>query len=32
LLRQKGVKYVRLWGAEVWDRESVAKFVNELVK
>jgi len=32
LQRQKGVKYVRLWGAEVWDRESVAKFVNELVK
>jgi iron(III) transport system substrate-binding protein len=32
LQRQKGVKYVRLWGAEVWDRESVAKFVNDLVK
>jgi ABC-type Fe3+ transport system substrate-binding protein len=32
LQRQKGVKYVRLWGAEVWDRESVAKFVNELVR
>ena len=32
LQRQKGVKYVRLWGAEVWDRESVAKFVSELVK
>jgi iron(III) transport system substrate-binding protein len=32
LQRQKGVKYVRLWGAEVWDRESVAKFVNELAK
>ena len=32
LLRQKGVKYVRLWGAEVWDRESVAKFVSELAK
>ena len=32
LLRQKGVKYVRLWGAEVWDRESVTKFVGELVK
>ena len=32
LQRQRGVKYVRLWGAEVWDRESVAKFVNELVK
>ena len=32
LQRQKGVKYIRLWGAEVWDRESVAKFVSELVK
>lgn len=32
LQRQRDVKYVRLWGAEVWDRESVAKFVNELVK
>jgi ABC-type Fe3+ transport system substrate-binding protein len=32
LQRQQGVKYVRLWGAEVWDRESVAKFVNDLVK
>ena len=32
LQRQKGVKYIRLWGAEVWDRESVARFVNDLVK
>jgi ABC-type Fe3+ transport system substrate-binding protein len=32
LQRQRGVKYVRLWGAEVWDRESVANFINELVK
>lgn len=32
LQRQKGVKYVRLWGAEVWDRDSVTKFVGELVK
>jgi iron(III) transport system substrate-binding protein len=32
LQRQKGVKYIRLWGAEVWDRESVAKYVSELVK
>ena len=32
LQRQKGVKYVRLWGAEVWDRDSVVKFVNELAK
>jgi len=32
LQRQKGVKYIRLWGAEVWDRESVARFVSDLVK
>jgi iron(III) transport system substrate-binding protein len=32
LQRQKGVKYIRLWGAEVWDREAVTKFVGELVK
>jgi len=32
LQRQKGVKYIRLWGAEVWDRESVARFVNDLAK
>ena len=32
LQRQKGVQYIRLWGAEVWDRESVTKFVGELVK
>ncbi|MEA2659476.1 MAG: hypothetical protein QOF64_2072 [Candidatus Binatota bacterium] len=32
LQRQKGVKYVRLWGAEVWDRDSVVKFVKELAK
>ena len=32
LQRQKSVKYVRLWGAEVWDRDSVVKFVNELAK
>lgn len=32
LQRQKGVQYIRLWGAEVWDREAVTKFVGELVK
>ena len=32
LQRQKGVKYVRLWGSEVWDRQSVVKFVSELAK
>ncbi len=32
LQRQKGVKYIRLWGTEVWDREAVTKFVGELVK
>jgi ABC-type Fe3+ transport system substrate-binding protein len=32
LQRQKGVQYVRLWGADVWDREVVTKFVSELVK
>ena len=32
LQRQRGVKYIRLWGAEVWDRDSVTKFVGELVK
>jgi ABC-type Fe3+ transport system substrate-binding protein len=32
LQRQKGVQYVRLWGAEVWDRGSVAKIVTDLAK
>jgi iron(III) transport system substrate-binding protein len=32
LQRQRGVKYIRLWGAEVWDRDAVTKFVGELVK
>ena len=32
LQRQRGVKYIRLWGAEVWDRDSVTKFVGDLVK
>lgn len=30
--RQKGVKYVRLWGPEVWDRTPIRKLVRELVK
>jgi iron(III) transport system substrate-binding protein len=32
LQRQRGVKYIRLWGAEVWDRDSATKFVGDLVK
>jgi iron(III) transport system substrate-binding protein len=32
LQRQRGVKYIRLWGAEVWDRDSVTRFVGELVR
>ncbi len=30
--RQKGIKYVRLWGPEVWDRSSIRQFVSELAK
>jgi iron(III) transport system substrate-binding protein len=30
--RQKGVKYLRLWGPDVWDREPVTKLVTELAK
>ncbi|MBM4296603.1 MAG: extracellular solute-binding protein [Deltaproteobacteria bacterium] len=29
-LRQKNVKYQRLWGPDVWDRDVVKKLVNEL--
>ena len=29
-LRQKNVKYTRLWGPEIWDRDVVKKLVNEL--
>ena len=32
LRRQKGVKYVRLWGPEVWDRTPITKLVGEAVK
>ena len=31
-LRQKGVKYVRLWGPEVWDRTPIQKLISEVVK
>lgn len=30
--REKGVKYIRLWGPEVWDRTPIRKLVSELVK
>ncbi len=30
--RQKGVKYIRLWGPEVWDRTPIRKLISELVK
>jgi ABC-type Fe3+ transport system substrate-binding protein len=30
--RQKGVKYLRLWGPDMWDREPVTKLVTELAK
>lgn len=30
--RQSGVKYIRLWGPEVWDRTSIQAFVTELAK
>jgi hypothetical protein len=30
--RQKGVKYIRLWGPDVWDREAATKLVTELTK
>jgi len=29
-LRQKNVKYQRLWGPDVWDRDVVKELVNEL--
>lgn len=29
--RQKGVKYIRLWGPEVWDRNPIRQLVSELV-
>jgi ABC-type Fe3+ transport system substrate-binding protein len=32
LRRQKGVKYVRLWGPDVWDRTPITKLVTEAVK
>ncbi len=30
--RQKGVKYIRLWGPELWDREPVMKLFSDLAK
>ena len=30
--RQKGIKYVRLWGPEVWDRTPIRKLIAEVVK
>jgi iron(III) transport system substrate-binding protein len=30
--RHKGVKYVRLWGPEVWDRTPITKLVSEVVR
>jgi ABC-type uncharacterized transport system YnjBCD substrate-binding protein len=31
-LRQKGVRYFRLWGPGIWDRDVVRKFVAEQTK
>lgn len=30
--RQKGIKYIRLWGPEVWDRTPIQKLVSEVMK
>jgi iron(III) transport system substrate-binding protein len=30
--RQKGVKYIRLWGPDVWDRSAITQLVSELTK
>jgi len=30
--RQKGVKYIRLWGPDVWDRSPITDLVSEMVK
>jgi ABC-type Fe3+ transport system substrate-binding protein len=30
--RHNGVKYIRLWGPDVWDREPVTTLITELVK
>jgi iron(III) transport system substrate-binding protein len=30
--RQKGIKYIRLWGPDVWDREPVTRLITELTK
>jgi iron(III) transport system substrate-binding protein len=31
-LRQKGVRYFRLWGPDIWDRDAVRKFLAEQPK
>jgi len=30
--RHNGVKYIRLWGPEMWDREPITTLITELVK
>jgi ABC-type Fe3+ transport system substrate-binding protein len=30
--RQKGARYIRLWGPEIWDRDAVRKLVSEQPK
>jgi ABC-type Fe3+ transport system substrate-binding protein len=30
--RQRGVKYIRLWGPDVWDRSPITELVSEMVK
>ena len=30
--RQKGVRYFRLWGPDIWDRDAVRKFISEQPK
>ena len=30
--RHKGVKYIRLWGPEVWDRTPITELVSEMAK
>jgi ABC-type Fe3+ transport system substrate-binding protein len=32
LQRQKGTKYIRLWGPDVWDRTPIRELVTELTK
>jgi hypothetical protein len=30
--RQRGTRYIRLWGPDIWDRDAVRKFVSEQPK